>query len=210
MSDLAGELGRGRLTWWPEIGVGFFPVENPAAPYNEDYFERVRRNADTDIGRALMNARCEFVNTLYRDHLVDVGIGSGAFIERRNELGFETAGYDVNPMAIAWLRTRQLFADPYVHSYRAVSLWDVLEHIADFRPLLANVTEWLFVSIPIFDGPHHVLRSKHLRRDEHYWYFSKGGLVRMMQDFGFRLVEYSDVETKIGREDILSFAFRRS
>lgn len=209
MSDLAGELARGHLTWWPEIGLGYFPVATKSEPYDLAYFERVAKNAETDIGRALMAARCAFVNKYHRGALIDVGIGSGAFVELRNRQGFSTVGFDVNPVAVEWLERRKLFANPYQHKHQAAALWDVLEHIADFRPLLANVTDWLFISLPIFEGPMHVLRSKHYRKDEHYFYFTKRGLENMMRESGFALIEYSDMEIRLGREDIGSFAFRR-
>jgi hypothetical protein len=91
----------------------------------------------------------------------------------------------------------------------AVSLWDVLEHIPDFQPLLANVREWLFLSLPIFRDAAHVLASKHFKPDEHCWYFTRDGLVVAMNLCGFALVSESIVETELGREDIGTFAFRR-
>jgi hypothetical protein len=90
-----------------------------------------------------------------------------------------------------------------------MTLWDVLEHIPDYRPLLANVRQWLFVSLPIFRDAEHVLRSKHFRTDEHCWHFSRNGLVYAMKLCGFALVSESSFETDLGREDIGSFAFRR-
>jgi hypothetical protein len=88
-------------------------------------------------------------------------------------------------------------------------LWDVLEHISDFQPLLVNVREWLFLSLPIFTDAKHALRSKHFRPDEHCWYFTRDGLVFAMKMCGFVLISESSVETDLGREDIGSFAFRR-
>jgi hypothetical protein len=55
----------------------------------------------------------------------------------------------------------------------------------------------------------HALRSKHFRPTEHYWYFSRDGLVFAMKGCGFALVAESNVETELGREDIGTFAFRR-
>lgn len=156
-----------------------------------------------------MRARCEFVEKHYRGVLVDVGIGAGAFVERRRADGRSTYGYDVNPAGIKWLKDRHLFFDPYRASVPAVSSWDVLEHIPDFRPLLANVREWVFVSLPIFRDAEHVLGSKHFRPTEHCWYFTRDGLVLAMGLNGFGLVAENTVETELGREDIGTFAFKR-
>lgn len=179
-------------------------------PYDREYFERFSRQADTPIGRALMRARCEFVERYYGGPLIDVGIGSGAFIEARNARGRVTYGYDVNPAGIQWLEDRRLFVDPYLIPFDAMTLWDVIEHIPDFRSLLRNVRKWLFISTPIFRSANHILRSKHFRRDEHFWYFTRRGLIGVMRTIGFDLIASSRFETRIGREDIGSFVFRRS
>lgn len=200
-----------RLTWWPQLGIGYYPVQAGHAPYNQDYFDNFDRNARTPLGRALMLARFDFVEQHYRSTLplIDVGIGSGAFIELRRARGRATYGYDVNPVGIAWLDERSLLVDPHLVSADAITLWDALEHIPDFQSLLANVREWLFMSLPVFNDVDHVLRSKHFKPDEHFWYFTRDGLVAAMLMCGFKLVAESDVESELGREDIGTFAFRR-
>src|SRR5215471_19028266 len=90
---LADGIASGRLIWWPEIGVGYFPVEKPV--YDRAYFNRFDRDARTDLGKALMQARVDFIDQHYRGTLIDVGIGSGAFIEARGNHRM-TYGYDVN------------------------------------------------------------------------------------------------------------------
>ncbi len=152
-----------------------------------------------------MRQRVEFVAQHYRGTLVDVGIGSGAFIEARDD----TYGFDINPAGVAWLKKKCLWFNPYDRSFPALSMWDVLEHIADFRPLLANVEEWLFLAVPLFEDAEHVLRSKHFRKDEHYWYWTRRGLVTMLGELGFDIVADSNMETHAGREDIGAFAFKR-
>lgn len=201
-----------RLTWWPELGIGFYPVEAGAEPYDADYFERYQRQADTPIGRALMQARVDFVNRHFAGAVLDVGIGSGAFIDRRNAASDgrpNTFGFDVNPVAVDWLKGRSLWLDPYRGQVPAVSLWDVLEHIPDFGALLDRVSSWVFVSVPIFTSAQHVLRSKHFRKDEHIWYFSNEGLIHTFDGCGFDLAAMNTIETDLGREDIGTFAFRR-
>jgi Methyltransferase domain len=156
-----------------------------------------------------MRARCEFVERHYRGSLIDVGIGSGAFIEMRGHRQRTTYGYDINPAGVKWLEERMLLVDPHLVSFGAMTLWDVLEHVADYRSLLRNVREWLFVSLPIFRDAAHVLRSKHFKPQEHFWYFTRDGLVYAMQQCGFLLVSDSSAETDLGREDIGMFAFKR-
>jgi hypothetical protein len=206
---LVEQLSRRHLTWWPQIGIGWYPVEAENVPYDQAYFDQFDRNAKTPIGRALMSARCDFVEQHYRGPSIDVGIGSGAFIECRQARQQKTWGYDINAAGIKWLERRMLLIDPYLVPFQAMTMWDVLEHMADFELLLANCREWLFVSLPIFRDAEHVLRSKHFKPAEHCWHFTRDGLVFAMKFCGFTLVSESNVETELGREDIGTFAFRR-
>src|SRR5262247_1707334 len=79
--SLAGQFADNRLTWWPEIGVGYYPVTAGIEVYDRDYFDRFDRDAHSDLGKALMQARFDFVERHYRGPLIDVGIGSGAFVD---------------------------------------------------------------------------------------------------------------------------------
>jgi hypothetical protein len=197
----------GELLWW-SVGIGYYPVSVGTIPYDRAYFERFARQAQTEIGARLMTARVEFVARHHRGVLCDVGIGCGAFVLQRGmrELTF---GWDVNPSGLKWLKRRRLLLDPLMRPCAAISMWDVLEHIPNFVPLLNNVQQWLFLSLPIFRDAAHALGSKHFRPDEHAWYFTRNGLVWMMNEIGFMLIEENDEETRIGREDIMSFAFHR-
>lgn len=204
MSDsLIASLEGERLRWFPEVGVGYYPVE--AAPYDAGYWERYRRMDRTPAGDALTAARLQLVAGYYNGRsLVDVGIGGGRFVEEANGWG-----YDVNPHAVEWLKGAGRWADPYQREVDAACFWDSLEHIPDPRPLLRNVRYYAFISCPIFDGPGHVLRSKHYRRDEHCWYFTAAGLEWFMREQGFTMMEWNGMEADCGREDIGTFVFAR-
>ena len=198
------------MHWFGDLGLGYFPIVDES-PYDQDYFDRYARQADSPIGQTLMRQRVDFVNEhIRREILIDVGIGSGAFIERRNAgVPHSTFGYDINPAGVAWLNRRRLWFNPYHTAVPAMSLWDVLEHIRDFRPLVANCRNWLFLAVPIFEGRDHALRSKHYRPAEHCWYFTRGGLVGTLHYLGFDLVTESEMEIMAGREDIGAYAFKR-
>jgi hypothetical protein len=188
-------------------GFGYYPVDQSEAPYDEAYFEKYARMADTEIGLALNTTRNRMVNRYWSGPIVDVGIGCGSFIESR--LGGTTLGYDINPAAVAWLHKHDLYWNPRIDPCPAVTMWDVLEHMVDFPALLANVGEWAFVAVPVFQDVDHVLRSRHFRPDEHCWYFTVAGMITVMQDLGFRCAEVNWNETVLGRDSIASFAFQR-
>ncbi len=193
----------GHLCWWPELGRGYFPVTG--SPYDADYFAKYQGYADQPIGLLLNQARVNMVTRHWHGQVIDVGIGCGQFV------GFhhDATGFDVNPAGIAWLEAHNKFQNLYAERVDAACFWDSLEHIEDMDRAVQQVRRWLFVSLPIFDGPEHVLRSKHYRKDEHYHYFTREGFVAYMAAQGFELREVSTIETSIGREGIESFAFER-
>lgn len=191
-----------RLQW--DAGVGFLPVSE--SPYDAAYFDKYRRYADTEMGRAITQARVDLVRRHMGGGTVcDVGIGCGAFVEAA-----QCAGYDINPAGVAWLNERAAYRDPYAQDFDALTFWDALEHIPDVALMLTNARRWVFASLPIVpgDGPPNV-GWKHWRKDEHCWYFTAAGFIRWMSGHGFDLVEANRAETALGREDIMSFALER-
>lgn len=199
------EIPSNGLVWKESEGIGFYPVKE--APYDQAYFDRYKQMAKTQVGKRLLNFRLDLVDDyLMDDTLIDIGIGSGVFVETR---GYHTYGYDVNVVAQQWLDARKLWFDPYAMAPESISCWDSLEHILCPQLLIERVQKYIFISIPIFENREHVERSKHFRKDEHYWYFTKRGLTAAMAYYDFRLLFDTNEESQIGREDIHTFVFKR-
>jgi hypothetical protein len=199
---LAEDMTRAALTWWPELGMGWYPVTE--SPYDAAYFEKYRQMDQTATGAALTEARVYFVSRYCEGTVCDVGIGGGRFVTE-----YGARGFDINQEAVRWLIEQRAFADPYQTRFDALTFWDSLEHIHDIKGAVARAGRFVFVSLPIFTGHAHVLRSKHFRKDEHCWYFTRRGFVEFMDGEGFDLLECSLMEQALGREDIETFAFRR-
>lgn len=209
------------LMWCPERGYGFYPVVQDGQ-YDKDYWQLYQGYKSSPIAEKLMRARVELVERHAPGAtLVDIGIGNGQFIEARHDTPWiaenkgngrivrPTFGYDVNPIAVAWLKERALWLDPWVRGCEAAVFWDSLEHIPTPVAFVSLVRCWLFVSIPIFEGLEHILRSKHFKPKEHYHYFTRDGFVRWATQRGFNLVEENRMETELGREGIGTFVLRR-
>lgn len=192
------------LIWFPEKRMGYFPVK--AFTYDSAYFDKYMGYAETEVGRQITKARIDLVARHHVGPVVDVGIGCGQFVGLRPD----TRGFDVNLEAERWLKDRGLWSDIYVgQGLGALTFWDSLEHIEDIESAVSCAKRFVFVSIPIFSGPDHVLRSKHFRKDEHYWYFTDSGLIWWFGERGFDLLESNKMEQEFGREDIGSYAFKR-
>ncbi|WP_213322583.1 methyltransferase domain-containing protein [Klebsiella aerogenes] len=208
MTLFSNELQNG-LVWLPELGMGRYPV--PASrPYDAGYFARYRQMAETSMGIQLTTARLLLVGRHYLGKVLDVGIGSGQFVECRPE----TWGYDVNPAGVAWLKERGRWADlydPYVPDgdFPALTFWDALEHIDEPEKAVVRAGQWVFVSLPIFRNAEHILASRHYRKDEHIWYWTHEGLLKWFETQGFTCVECNSIESALGRDGISSYAFRR-
>jgi len=204
-------LAKNRLVWLPELGIGYLDAPDPYAIYDASYFESYVERADTDIGRALTDARVELVRKYHDGPVVDVGVGSGQFVDAYGE---KAVGYDVNPVAVRWLRDRKKYRDIYAVGasggrFPAMCFWDALEHIPDPAAAVALASRYVFVSLPIFEGAKQCLKSKHFKPGEHIWYFEDRGIREWFRLHGFEFVEYSDIESRLGREGIGSYVFKR-
>lgn len=191
------------LQWFGDHG---FLEANPEGVYNQAYFDKYVGYEKTVLGKRLNNARVHLVKYwAISTDIVDVGIGSGQFVSTMPNC----KGYDINPVGVAWLKERNLWHDIYETPAESATFWDSLEHFRD--PILAimKVQKFVFVSMPVFQNKEHVLRSKHFRPDEHYWYFTVFGFMRFMEKLGFDCLAINDMESHIGREDIATFVFRR-
>jgi hypothetical protein len=195
------------LVWLPARGMGYLRVTEQ--PYDGDYFRKYQQYALTPLGRQLTRLRVQLVHRYLSGHapVLDVGIGSGSFVAQR---GRSTFGYDIMPAAVDWLKTQGLYRTPADGPFAAVTCWDALEHIPDPAPVLAAARHFVFVSLPIVpgDGPPSPT-WRHVRKDEHCWYWTRDGLIGWMREHGFGCVEHGTPESLAGREDIGTFVFRR-
>lgn len=200
------------FVWLPEKGIGFYPVREEDAPYDAHYWEKYEGYADTPVGQALNNVRLSLLEKYARcGSVVDIGIGCGAFLSALRTAGRTNAfGFDINPVGEKWLRDRGWLLDPWSHDVDCVTFWDVLEHIKNPAPLLARVRRTVLVSLPIVPGSGPPpLNWKHLRRDEHCWYWTREGFIAWMAEHGFQCAEHNTSESLAGREDIGTFVFQR-
>lgn len=200
------------LLWSEDDGMGYFPVADHEGVYTSAYFEKYRKMSDTGMGAALNGFRADLVDEHLHPiaQILDVGIGDGAFLRvlaDRDRL--DAKGYDINPTAIEYLNGRGQWGDLYLRKWACVTFWDSLEHIPNPFAAMEQVTHSALVSIPVFKDLKHVLRSKHFRKDEHFWYFTPSGFRQFATRTGFEVLHETHREAELGREDIMTFVLRR-
>lgn len=209
MDEVIEKMMKENLVWLPEQGIGYFPVRN--AVYGDEYFDEYVRREKTEIGECLNAFRLYLVDKYVSGQILDVGVGCGTFLKLRKNC----VGYDVNLKAVGLLKEAKLFCNPYETDFESgaiqgVTFFDSLEHIESPGRILSRINRQIvFVSIPIFRDLDHLLSSKHLKKKEHFYYFTEDSFIKYMVSFDFELLEVLDDEIKCGREDIYTFVFRR-
>lgn len=195
-----------KLLW--KSGIGYYSVQPQSQKPN--YYSIYKKYEKTQLGQKLNQFRINLVNKYIKsDSLLDFGCGSCYFIRERNKIyNNSTFGYDVDKNVVKYLKKNKLYKLP--KNIKNISFWDSLEHIDNFKTLLSEVKNHIFVTIPIFTSKKHVLNSKHFRRNEHYWYFTSKGLKNILGDIGFKCLYECDTESKLGRKDISTFVFVRN
>lgn len=201
-------------SWTWHRGIGHLPLSVAQVPYDQAYFDKYVNYEKTKLGKDISKIRAEHVTQrlplrLYNKKLVvDVGIGSGAFIKEMLSRGYQIQGHDVNPAGVKWLQRNKLRWDGKTQA-DVVTFWDVLEHIEDPAPLLTVLDPtYICLCMPIYMDERHALRSKHFRPGEHCWYFTSSGLIEFMERYHFECVYMGAPEITVGREDIFSFTFK--
>ena len=151
---------RCRLGWWE------WPVFQSAEFYNQNYFQSadttagyddyaaqeagLRRTAQQRLNRiARVSAR--YSGTPEQRSLLDIGCGTGVFLDEARRLGWKASGIEVSEYAAGEARRRNLPVrcspsealqlEPA--SLDCVTLWDVIEHLADPVAALCQVGQAL-------------------------------------------------------------------
>lgn len=199
----------GDLMLCPAHGVAYQRDMSVKVAYDESYFNKYRSYEDQAIANAINAGRIALVNKHAGENtlVLDVGIGSGEFVRKRPR----TLGTDVNPVAIRWLQERGLWWGSSLMSFRAVTFWDVLEHVETPADYLDQIPPGglIFTSLPIFEDLAQIRSSRHYRPGEHLYYWTEAGFIAWMAWHGFTPLSREFFETRAGRASILSFALRK-
>lgn len=190
-------------------GIAIQKDRTQSVEYGEDYFEKYIKYEGSSTSNSL-NASRVAVTEKYCKSILDIGIGSGEFIKSSK---IKVYGFDINELAVKWLKFHRLYANPYkdMPDVEGLTFWDSLEHFPEPQDILKIIrpNQYAFISIPIISNILKVKENKHYRPNEHYYYFTMTGLISYMKWSGFKFIEHVDAEIKAGRKDIVTFVFQR-
>lgn len=139
--------------------------------------------------------------------LLDAGANFGHFLHVANDK-FDAQGVEISSHAVEWSKNnlgvnnvRELIEDlpaTYRSSYDVVTMWDTIEHLPSWRPALESVAKALkpkglfFLSTPNASSAIACLLGKHwyhLHPSEHLHLFSKKNLTKILNRFGFEVLD---------------------
>jgi 2-polyprenyl-3-methyl-5-hydroxy-6-metoxy-1,4-benzoquinol methylase len=109
-------------------------------------------NFKIDSYRSGLRRLCDLDGLSRGTPLLDVGCGTGVFLELAREFGFDPVGVEVSERAAAFARERRRLrvvtgglpdSQFAPQSFGVVTLWDVFEHIPDANQLLAELRKLL-------------------------------------------------------------------
>lgn len=208
------------LTWWKWTDF------DPAAFYDQDYFQSsaaskgyddydtleagVRRTARgrlRRIGGLRRNTRVASRGAVGSEPptLLDIGCGTGVFLDEARAAGFAVEGVEVSAYAAARAAARGLrvqsapveeLALP-ARAFDCVTLWDVIEHVRDPRRLVTEAVRALrpggVLALSTGDVTSWCARLSGARwhlynLPEHLFFFSPDALRRLLHDAGAQVV----------------------
>lgn len=193
------------LVYARAVAAGGKALPSPEVRYNERYFERYLRRDGYRRRLAASRRRLRWLQGYAgRGRLLDVGCSAGYFVEAARALGWDAWGIEPSRFAAELARRRGApvvqaalpEAGLAAESFDVLTLWHVIEHLADVR---ANIRESrrilkptgiLCALTPNIEHPMARLsgsRWKHLRA-EHLQLFSHHTLPAFLRRSGFQVV----------------------
>jgi SAM-dependent methyltransferase len=160
--------------------------------------------------------------------LLDVGCGTGVFLDLAREAGWDVAGVELSARHAAHARTTfgldvwqgDFLAVPFAPgSFAAVTMWDFLEHVLDPRAVLAQARRLLVPGglLLVFtidctslfnttaglvyraSGGRAVRPIELLYDARHNYYFTPPALARLIETAGFRIERWHADRAYLGR-----------
>lgn len=185
--------------------------------YGQQYWDEYKRRECSNTSIVLCHLRMKLVENYLARNLLDIGIGSGAFIKYIycNSESIKASGYDVNEYGIRWLENKGIYFNYIkedITKFDTITYWDSFEHLTKEEHAHLHRCKrgtHVFISIPIISRDEDVKKNKHYKPAEHLWYFTSHGLRGYMTDYHFECLETNDIEMRAGRKDIHTFVFRK-
>ncbi|MFS4466216.1 class I SAM-dependent methyltransferase [Maribacter sp. 2210JD10-5] len=137
-----------------------------------------------------------------KKELLDIGAGTGDFLNEAKKNGWSSNGVEPN------LKARKLACDKniYLHEnltnlkgkqFEAITLWHVLEHLPDLNSQIKTITDLLtengllIIAVPnfkSFDAKYYKSFWAAFDTPRHLWHFSKKSIPLLFEKYGMKVI----------------------
>jgi SAM-dependent methyltransferase len=191
------------------------PADDKIGPYyqSEDYISHSNtrkglvNNLYHAVRRRTLAAKfhlLEKATGLENAHHLDIGAGTGAFVQYMNKKGWKSTGIEPDERARetarkdhdAILLPAEALNQFIPESFDAISLWHVLEHVHDLYPYLHQIRSLLkprglvFIAVPnytSYDGRKYGPDWAAYDVPRHLYHFSPASMKWLLKEAGFQL-----------------------
>lgn len=144
-----------------------------------------------------------------RPTLLEIGCGTGVFLAKAREHGFECSGLELSSYAAEFVRKMGLPVETKSieeanfpeHSWDAIMMREVIEHLPHPMESLKTIHKWLkpggvlFMATGNYDCPERKLRGAewfYFMPEGHLYYFSNRTMAKYLRKAGFRTVRVTN------------------
>lgn len=192
------------------------PPENEIGKYyqSEEYISHSDTNegfinkAYHTVRRIMLKRKYNFITKLYKGKdLLDIGCGTGYFLDFMNTKGFKTLGVEADEDARAHgiekfgleiLSPDALFDGSIKDQYGVITLWHVLEHLYNPKNYMNAIRKLLkddghlIIAVPncdCFDAKHYKNHWAGYDVPRHLWHFTPETAALFAKNTGFEIVK---------------------
>ena len=139
--------------------------------------------------------------------VLDVGSGTGAFVNEMKKSGWQVTGLEPDADARSVckqvydieLRSIEQLFELAPSSFDAITMWHVLEHVHDLHGYLAQLKSLLkqngklFIAVPNYTSMDAVIYKEHWAAYDvprHLYHFSPASMLLLMEKYGLKVLVY--------------------
>ena len=215
-----------------------FVFTNPRPDQNSigNYYKSDSYVSHTGSGKGLINSIYLFVRNYtltwkvgilqgYKQNgsLLDYGCGTGDFLNKCQDNGFEITGIepDADARRKAELTSGQTVGENIAavngKKFDLITLWHVLEHVADLKEKISQLKELLnengiiFIAVPNHESYDATFYKEHWAAYDvprHLWHFSKENMKSLLSEMNFSLLEIKPMKLDSFYVSLLSENYR--
>lgn len=190
---------------------------NPVPDNLESYYDSSEYISHTDANNSIITKIYQLVKTFtikskekliskYINHsnksILDIGSGTGSFLEYLNSKGWHSIGVEPNEKAKRLSDAKNVISVKNSskiqnHTFDVISMWHVLEHVEDLKhqfqefERLLNPEGIIVIAVPnykSYDASYYKNFWAAYDVPRHIWHFSESSMKKISKKYGFQLI----------------------